>query len=419
MTGRMRAMYFMAVGMICPVLLQAQDSSDGSWADSIRGLHKVLDQIYTDMLPLCTQLIGVGSGIAGFAALFYIAYRVWGHLSRAEPIDFYPLFRPFVIGFCVLNFMGVINMINGLLQPTVTATNTMVNNSDVAIRTLLAQKEQALQNTDTWKMYVGPSGEGDPDRWYKYTHPEDPTHENEGWMEGIGNDLKFAMAKAGYNFRNAIKEVIAEILQLLFAAASLCINTLRTFNLIVLAILGPLVFAISVFDGFHHTLRQWVARYINYFLWLPVANIFGVIIGKIQENMLKLDLSQIGSNGDTFFSRTDAGYLVFLLIGIIGYTTIPSIANYIVFAGGGGMTRGVTSLFMGGANMVTNATANTAMGGVTRLGAGVSNAYHSPGHVAEGYQSGSTGRGGWAAAGRAYGQVGHYMRNKLKGNDHV
>ena len=411
-----KAMLSMAVGLALPYLSHAQDARDGSWADSIKGLHTVLDQIYTDMLPLCAQLIGVSSGIAGFAALFYIAYRVWGHIARAEPIDFYPLFRPFVIGFCVLNFMLVVRMINGLLQPTVAATNTMVNNSDAAIKALLAQKEKALEQTDAWNMYVGPSGEGDTDKWYKYTHPEDPTRESEGMLEGVGNAVKFAMAKAGYNFRNAIKEVLAEILQLLFAAASLCINTLRTFNLIVLAILGPLVFGLSVFDGFHHTLRQWLARYINYFLWLPVANIFGAIIGKIQEKMLAMDISQIGSAGDTFFSRTDAGYMIFLIIGIIGYTTIPSIANYIVFAGGGGMTRGVTNLFMGGASVASTMAVNQAMGGASRLGQGIQHVFGAAGQFAEGYRSDSSGLGGWASAGRAYGHVSQYIRDKLKGN---
>jgi conjugative transposon TraJ protein len=392
---------------ILPKCLFAQ--SGGSWADSITSLHSVLEQIYNDMLPLCSQLIGVGSGLAGFAALFYIAYRVWGHISRAEPIDFYPLFRPFVIGFCVLNFLLVVQMINGLLSPTVTATNTMVDNSDKAIAALLKQKQEAIKSTDAYQMYVGPSGEGDPDRWYQYTHPEDPARENEGWIEGIGNDLKFAMAKASYNFRNAIKEVIAEVLQLLFAAASLCINTLRTFNLIVLAILGPLVFGLSVFDGFHHTLRQWLARYINYFLWLPVANIFGAIIGKIQENMLKIDLAQISADGDTFFSRTDAAYMVFLIIGIIGYLTVPSVANYIVFAGGGGLSRAVSGYAMGGASSVASTVINTTVGGVNQVTNAATSLYNSHAHT-------SGGSSIWSRVGRAYGQASHYLHNKIKGN---
>ncbi|MBO9684441.1 MAG: conjugative transposon protein TraJ, partial [Flavisolibacter sp.] len=39
--------------------------------------------------------------------------------------------------------------------------------------------------------------------------------------------------------------------------------------------------------------------------------------------------------GDTFFSTADTAYLIFMIIGIIGYFTVPSVANYIVHAGGG------------------------------------------------------------------------------------
>ena len=349
-----RAMLFMAVGMIPKVLL-AQ-----SLGNEIGGLQQVLQQLYDEMLPLCSQLIGVGRGLAGFAATWYIASRVWGHISRAEPIDFYPLFRPFVIGFAVLIFPSVIAMINGVLSPTVTATSAMVDNSDAAIANLLKQKEEAIEKSSVWQMYVGENGSGDRDKWYQYTHPgEDPS--DEGWMEGIGNDIKFAMAKASYNFRNSVKEWMSEVLHVLYMAAALCINTIRTFYLIVLAILGPLVFGIAVFDGLAHTLMIWVARYINIFLWLPVANIFGSIIGKVQEKMIALDIQQINQSGDTFFSTADTAYLIFMIIGIIGYFSVPSVANYIVHAGGGNtLLYKVNSVFSSSASK----TINTMSGGV-------------------------------------------------------
>jgi len=335
--------------LLLPSVLSAQDDL----GDDVKGLHSVLDQLYKELIPLCSQVIGVGRGLAGFAAMWYIAYRVWGHLARAEPIDFYPLFRPFVIGFAIMIFPSIIQLINGVMQPTVSGTAAMVSHTDDAIAALLKQKEAAIKQTDAWQMYVGETGIGDRDKWYKYTHPnENPDDEN--FVDGIGNDIKFAMAKASYNFRNSIKEWMSEVLQVLFAAASLCINTIRTFNLIILAILGPLAFGLSVFDGFQHTIRHWLSRYINVFLWLPIANIFGAVIGKIQENMLKIDLAQIDLNGDTFFSRTDMGYLVFLIIGIIGYFTVPSIANHILWVGGGdGLTSKTTAL---GSTVVNSAT---------------------------------------------------------------
>jgi conjugative transposon TraJ protein len=354
-------------GMLLPILSQAQ-----SLSDQAKGLHAVLDQIYDEMLPLCSKLIGVGQGIAGFAATWYIASRVWRHIANAEPIDFYPLFRPFIIGFAVVIFPSFISMINGVMKPTVTATASMVTDSDKAIAVLLKQKEQAIKNTDVWKMYVGESGSGDRDKWYKYTHPDDPNHEDEGLFASIGNDIKFAMAKASYNFRNSIKEWMSEVLQVLFQAAALCINTLRTFQLIILAILGPLVFGIAVFDGFQHTLTVWIARYINVFLWLPVANIFGAVIGKIQEKMLQLDIQQVQDYGDTFFSSTDVAYLIFMIIGIVGYFTVPSVANYIVHTGGGNTllykvsslfsstSRGAVNTVAGSAGMVADAMGNAA-----------------------------------------------------------
>ena len=333
-----------------PRLLFAQSGI----ANSLNGLQKVLNTMYDQMLPLCSSLIGVGRGIAGFAAVWYIAVRVWRHIANAEPVDFYPLFRPFVLGFAILVFPSVIGLMNSILNPSVTATSSMVSDSDAAITLLLKQKEAAVQNSVFYQMFVGPDGSGDIDKWEQYSGAAD-----DGVLSGISNAIKFEMAKASYNFRNAIKEWLSEVLQLFYSAASLCINTIRTFYLIVLAILGPLVFGISVFDGLHHTLSVWIARYINIYLWLPVANIFGSILGKIEQNMIQLDINQIQVNGDTYFGSMDTGYLIFLLIGIVGYFTIPSIANHIVNAGGAGaLLSKSNSVFTGGAkSIVSNTTA--------------------------------------------------------------
>jgi conjugative transposon TraJ protein len=290
--------------MLLPQLASAQ-----GFPEQISGLHGVLDQLYSEMIPLCSKLISVGRGIAGFAAIWYIASRIWRHLAAAEPIDFYPLLRPFVLGFAILIFPSVLAMINGIMSPAVRATSSMVKGSNDAITLLLKKKEEAIKKTNAWQMYVGAAGPGDRDRWYKYTHGHEDAS-GEGIFGSIGNDIKFSMAKASYNFRNSIKEWMSEVLRVLFEAAALCINTIRTFHLVVLAIIGPIAFGIAVFDGFQHTLTGWIARYINIYLWLPVANIFGAIIGRIQQKMIALDIKQVQDMGDTFFSATDMAYLV-------------------------------------------------------------------------------------------------------------
>ena len=380
----LKATLFVAMAMLLtlfPVYSFAQ-----GLAGEMKSMHLVLDQVYREMLPLCSKLIGVGRGQAGFAALIYIASRVWKNIARAEPVDFYHLLRPFALGLAILLFPAVIGLMNGVLQPTVSATSAMVENSDRAIAVLLRQKERAIKKTDQYQMYVGTDGTGDADRWYKYTHPEDPNRQDEGMLDRLAHGIDFAMAKASYNFRNSIKQWMSEVLHVLYVAASLCINTIRTFYLIILAILGPLVFAFAVFDGFEHTLTVWIARYVNVFLWLPIANIFGSIIGKVQENMLRYDISQVNQQGDTFFSATDTAYLCFLIIGIVGYFSVPTVANYIVHAGGGhSILSKVNSLVVGGASTTMRAggglggMAADALGNATRTSAGgsasVSNDY--------------------------------------------
>ncbi|MES2375412.1 MAG: conjugative transposon protein TraJ [Bacteroidota bacterium] len=357
-------------------------------ADNIHGLQGVLDNVYNDMLPMCSQLIGVGRGIAGFGALWFIAARVWRQIAVAEAVDFYPLLRPFALGMAILLFPTVIAVINGVMNPVVTATGSMVQNSDAAIAKLLAQKQAAIEKTDTWQMYVGDDGEGDRDKWYKYTHPDDPNGDKEGIFSGVGNDVKFAMDKASYKFRNSVKQWMSEVLQVVYEAAALCINTIRTFYLIVLAILGPLVFGLSVFDGFQHTLTTWLAKYLNVFLWLPVANIFGSIIGKVQENMLKLDIAQVGQAGDTFFSSTDTAYLIFLLIGIVGYFTVPAVAGYIINPGGSnGLLNKVTNLTSISLSSVKSSSYAAGMTAGGRMAEGAKNIVSTPGHIREGYNS--------------------------------
>ncbi len=64
-----------ATGNLLPLLSSAQLS--GGTADNLKSMQAVLDQLYSQMIPLCSELIGVGRGIAGFAATWYIAARVW------------------------------------------------------------------------------------------------------------------------------------------------------------------------------------------------------------------------------------------------------------------------------------------------------------------------------------------------------
>jgi conjugative transposon TraJ protein len=368
----------------------------------IVGLQTVLDQLYQTMLPLCSQLIGVAQGIAGFAALAYIGIRVGRHLARAEPVDVVPLLRPFGIGLAITLFPSLIALMNGVLQPTVTGTAAMLTNANASIAALLQEKEAAIQQSAPNQVYNG--SDGNSTLWEIYSE-----NSATGVAGGLTAAFSFLLSKAYYNLKNTIKVWMSEVLQVLYEAAALCINTIRTFQLLVLAILGPLVLAMSVFDGFQHTLAAWLARYVNVYLWLPVANIFGAIIANVQTQMITLDIQQIQANGDTTFSTTDVAYLVFLIIGILGYLTVPSTANYIVNAGGGGALTAKTTATAGS---VVRGAASAGGGLIGGLAGGLMGAR---GALMSGYRSGDGNPDSLASrAGRAYGRA-SAQRKKISG----
>jgi conjugative transposon TraJ protein len=241
-------------------------------------------------------------------------------------------------------------LVNAVLMPTVTGTKALVDNANQAITTLLAAKQAALQQSAEWQMYVGPDGSGSQEKWEEYSGEA-----STGAFSGITNAVKFNISRIMYNFKNSIKVVLSEILQIVYEAAALCVNTLRTFEMILFAILGPLAIGLSVYDGFKSVFVSWLGRYVSVFLWLPVANIFGSMIGQIQEEMIKVDIQQIQANGTTSFGETDAAYMIFLIIAIIGYFCVPSITSHIINvfpSGGGAMLNKVTG---GGQNTASTA----------------------------------------------------------------
>lgn len=306
---------------------------------NIGGLQLVLQQVYNTMIVHCSELIGVSSALAGFGTLWYVGGHILSRLSRAEPVEVQPLFRPIAIGICIGLFPYLIALINGVMEPTVEGTAAIVNDSNQAVATLLQQKEQALQQSSDWQMYIGPAGSGSLEKWEALSGEAD-----EGIIGGISNRVKFEMSKASYNLKNSVKLWLSEILQVLYESAALCINTVRTFYLIILAILGPLAFAFSVYRGLEDSLISWLSRYLHVFLWLPVANIFGSLLNQIQQEMIRLDIAQLGASGQTSFGSTDAAYIIFLVMGIVGYFTVPSVTNYIVRSASMGVRLWRTSL---------------------------------------------------------------------------
>lgn len=313
-------------------------------------LHQILHTLYQEMMPLCSNLTGVAKGIAGLGALFYVAAKVWQALARAEPIDVYPLLRPFAVGLCILFFPTfVLGTINTVLSPVVKGCHGMLETQTFDMNKYREQKDRLEYEAN----------KRNPETAYLVDKEEfDKKLDELGWSAG---DLitmgGMYIDRAEYRMKQNIRRWFQELLELLFQSAGLVIDTIRTFFLIVLSILGPIAFAISVYDGFQSTLTQWITRYISVYMWLPVSDLFSSVLARIQVLMLTKDIEAMSD--PTFIpDSSNTVYMVFLIIGIFGYFTIPTVVNWIIMAGG-----------VSGANRAMNTTAAKA-GNVAAAGAG-------------------------------------------------
>lgn len=327
-------------------------------------LHQILRSLYDEMMPLCEDMAGVAKGIAGLGALFYVAYRVWQSLARAEPIDVFPMLRPFAIGLCIMFFPTVVlGTLSGVLSPIVQGTAQMLEAETLDMNEYREQKDKLEYE----------AMKRNPETAYLVSNEEfDKQLEELGWSP---NDLVtmagMYIERSMYQMKKSVRDFFRELLELLFQAAALVIDTLRTFFLVVLSILGPIAFAISVWDGFQSTLTQWICRYVQVYLWLPVSDMFSTILAKIQVLMLQSDIERMQADPNFSLDSSDGVYIVFMIIGIIGYFTIPTVSGWIIQAGGmGNYGRNVnqTAGKAGGfAGSVAGATAGNVAGRVGKL----------------------------------------------------
>lgn len=313
-------------------------------------LHQVLRNLYQDMQPLCGDMADVAKGIAGLGALFYVAYRVWKALASVEPIDVFPLLRPFAIGLCIMFFPSIVlGSVNAVLSPVVQGTHAVLEGqaTDIAHYQQLRddlEYEARLREGKTWLV-------------------DDEEYDRQLADLGItdfGDIIGMWWERTWYGIKTWFRELVRDFFELLYNAAGLTVDTLRTFFLVVLSILGPLSFALSIYDGFQGTLTHWLSKYISIYLWLPVADLFSAIMARIEVLMLQADISAL--QDPAYIPESTGGvYIIFLIIGIIGYFTVPTVAEWIIQAGGGSALGGVNHVASFGAG-VAGGLAGTAVG---------------------------------------------------------
>lgn len=86
-------------------------------------------------------------------------------------------------------------------------------------------------------------------------------------------------------------------------------------------------------------------------MWLPVSDLFGAILSRIQILMLQQDIALL-EDPNYIPDGSNTVYCIFMIIGIFGYFCVPTVASWIIqTAGAGNYTSRINSfvLMAGGA----------------------------------------------------------------------
>ena len=272
------------------------------------------------------MLTGMAKAIGGIAAFLYISKRIYEQLIADNPISLLPLLRPFAL-VLVITFWGP--FVQLLMVPTKGLTKlseAVYADKKHIVADRLEEKQQAILAADL------PSFQ------------ENQEKEATLWDKGINMLLTTYNIVSGRALQHQISfyfmDGIRQLLESLFEVIVYLIAFLRTVFCVLLIIFGPLIFAISIFDGFQDNYLQWIARFVNVNLYLPIALLVLSLVQEVLIYVLDAEIAQVKSSLFYQPSMYYVSNMVVPICGIAGLLMVPKIASWITSASGTGSGAG-------------------------------------------------------------------------------
>lgn len=369
---------------------------------NFKAITEVYEQAKLDIADMSSYILA----IAGIGALIYFSAKIWKEWVKGDGIDIWGCLRPFAILLLIINFNLLPTLIDTLTSPFIAVTAGLRDKTEATylekqekFMTIKVGKRAALEEELNKLAKEKLSGETTYDKSQpSYQMKND--HDETGWFGWVGY-IKNAYANYmnehaqkldemtnGAYSREAKMEELSEqltsesglaawineavgngiyyICQVMCTAIQSFIMIFAYLTKIILFMLGPVVLAISMFPKYDHLVVNWISRYINVCLWIPICNIIGYIM---QSLVIKVALDPAiasAANGD--FTALNAEQMsnnfvliVFMLITSFLYMKVPSIADWIISGNGSGMFAESVGAAAGALGVYAGAKAGGAM----------------------------------------------------------
>lgn len=365
----------------------------------INDIITLLENAYnTDFKTLSSaaKIAEYGKYLAALGGMIYIGKSIIGQVARNESINFIPLVRPIFFLLAVAWSTSICDSIDSIAKNLSGAASSDVQQMKDNYEAFNQKLEEIIEKK--WEK-IRESSEAYDTEFGENAYAD---------SNGISQSVAVGFGEMKDQFVAALLDTTTSILQWINYLAFMAMYIISFLFRICLRAIAPIAIGIAIFDGFSNNAFEWLGKYINFALLPAIANIYGAFSFKIMTNLMKqfVDAGIIGNenaaNPSISVSTMGAVYIAILVIMLVGWFFIPTIANMVVSVGGTsavaqGFAARSAALGAGAGRSAATAGKMTVMAGGAMNG-GISSAVSN-------YQSGYSGASSMAQQ-KGYGSVG-------------
>jgi len=277
-------------------------------------MQNILSQVEHGVLDgKLGAVTSVGISLAAFCVAFSLIKNSSGFLKGSH-FDWWGFVRPLLIFLVVCNFSTVV----------VGPLRRISNIYNVRLTKVVGESADTFRN-EFKKMCEEAS-------WTSIMPQEDVmAAEGDGggkvarWLRGVGDKLTRMVFRINASVNLASGKIIAGVMFFLLNIYTSVFVIIARIYLVLMALIGPFTFAISILPSYHGGIKLWVERYIQYTLWEPLLSIAMYV-------MLQVMIAA------TFTAASDVGgvaTVIFLMIAVfVIVRQVPTIASFIIESAG-------------------------------------------------------------------------------------
>jgi hypothetical protein len=315
-------------------------------ANFFTSIDTLLDKILNDFLNDTSQFLLVARIIAGLGLLissYFVFFRMMDQQSDA--ISKY-LGRFLLIFLGLFYYSTFINVINLPLKAISNSVRAITVSDDAKMTAYYEARNTKKNDTDI----------NDPEKDEELSkYLSNDSSEDNKILSDIDNNNGYVEA--------AITNAISNILLSFSNLAVIILNIVRTFFLIVLSVFGIFVIALSAYPTLEGSFTQWLTKYINIYLWLPIGYL-------LQSILLKVQLSYVEASVDDAGAGLSIMTILISLCSIIGFATVPTLSSWMINAATQGMAsklKSKSSSALGNSSQASYSSVQAASGATSKI----------------------------------------------------